>query len=74
MEGRTAKSLQCILESTFLGELARVQVWAMALRSRNLRLCHDLSIRGGNFSTGFITLQILLLPELELFHPLAKPE
>lgn len=29
----TEKSLGCVLESTFLGELARAQVWVMALEA-----------------------------------------
>lgn len=39
----------------------------------NPHLCHDLSIHGEKFATSFITLQILLLSELEIvFSQLAK--
>lgn len=40
----------------------------------NLYLCHNPVIQKENFATGLITVQILLLSELEIFSPLANTE
>lgn len=62
------------------GHTSRAVGWSQGMISGsgagtpNLYLCRDPVIQKENFATGLITVQILLLSELEIFSPLANTE